>query len=204
MNTDADVVLGERIRRLREQQGLSLRALAEQSGLSANAISRMERGESSPNVSSLRSLANALGVMISDLFEEDVHPLCVYVKHNLRHRTPVEGAVVESLGIGLPEQRLEPLIYLIDAGSTTATTPIQHAGQEFAFCIDGVVDFRVGQHIYRMEQGDSLLFEANQPHAVYNASPEQARLLIVLGSDGSQGQARAQHIAGLRGEIEGG
>jgi len=54
MNDDpGEPTVGARLRSLRQQQGLSMQALAERSGLSVNAIGRVERGESSPTVSSL-------------------------------------------------------------------------------------------------------------------------------------------------------
>lgn len=65
---EANLNVGQRIRRLREQRQLSLRALARLCGLSTNAISLIERGENSPTVSSLHALATALGVSITDFF----------------------------------------------------------------------------------------------------------------------------------------
>ena len=60
--------VGQRIRTIRERQGLSLRAVAERCGLSLNAISLIERGENSPTVSSLHHLATALNVPITRFF----------------------------------------------------------------------------------------------------------------------------------------
>ena len=56
------LVVGQCIRELRTKKSLSLRALAELSNLSTNAISLIERGDNSPTVSSLHSLATALNV----------------------------------------------------------------------------------------------------------------------------------------------
>ena len=52
MSEQLEPRVGMRIRALRNQQGLSLRALSSQCGLSINAISQIERGESSPTLSS--------------------------------------------------------------------------------------------------------------------------------------------------------
>ncbi|MBN1452268.1 MAG: helix-turn-helix transcriptional regulator, partial [Anaerolineales bacterium] len=57
MSEQLESRVGMRIRALRNQQGLSLRALSSQCGLSINAISQIERGESSPTLSSLHVLA---------------------------------------------------------------------------------------------------------------------------------------------------
>ena len=60
--------VGERLQRLREERGLSMRALAKSSGLSANALSMIERGRTSPSVSTLYKLADALNVPVTAFF----------------------------------------------------------------------------------------------------------------------------------------
>ncbi len=100
--------VGLRLRSLREQQGLSLRALAERCGLSINAISQIERGENSPTVSSLHRLAVALNVPITDFFQEEARQTMVFVKRDQGLSSHSNGVVMESLGIGLFNQQLEP------------------------------------------------------------------------------------------------
>ncbi len=56
------------LRELREARGISMRTLATKSGLSANALSMIERGKTSPSVSTLYKLADALGVSITAFF----------------------------------------------------------------------------------------------------------------------------------------
>jgi transcriptional regulator with XRE-family HTH domain len=45
--------VGNRLRQLREARKVSMRTLATMSGLSANALSMIERGKTSPSVSTL-------------------------------------------------------------------------------------------------------------------------------------------------------
>ena len=59
--------LGETLRNLREQAGLSGRALAAESGVDIANISRTERGEAIPKRESLERLAKALNVDATDL-----------------------------------------------------------------------------------------------------------------------------------------
>lgn len=108
MTEQTQLNVGMRIRALREQRGLSLRALAERCGLSINAISLIERGENSPTVSSLHVLATALGVKITDFFEDPSEHAVVYVKRNQRLRSQgtawswrawESGCVINSLSL---------------------------------------------------------------------------------------------------------
>ena len=57
----AEINLGQRLQDLRQERGLSQRALAELSGLNFNTLSLIENDKSSPNVSTLQQLADALG-----------------------------------------------------------------------------------------------------------------------------------------------
>ena len=47
------VDVGQRLKALREERGISMRTLARNSGLSANALSMIERGLTSPSISTL-------------------------------------------------------------------------------------------------------------------------------------------------------
>jgi len=60
--------IGDAVRRLRHERGLTLKQLAERTGLSISQISQIERAESSPSLSSLYRLAVALETRVQDLF----------------------------------------------------------------------------------------------------------------------------------------
>jgi transcriptional regulator with XRE-family HTH domain len=175
--------VGRRIRELREARGLSLKSLAEQCGLSLNAISRIERGESSATVASLHRLAAALEAPITAFFGNASGQSTVLVRRTQRLRTRGEGALLESLGTGLPGQRLEPFLMTLLPGAASGQQEIVHAGEEFVFCVEGEVEYRVGADWHRLEAGDSILFQADQPHLCRNTSLEKAVVLFVIHAE---------------------
>lgn len=61
--------IGQRIRAVRQQSGISLRALARQANVSASLISQIETGRLRPSVSTLYAVTGALGVPVADLLE---------------------------------------------------------------------------------------------------------------------------------------
>lgn len=64
------MTLGQRLRHLRESQGLSLRELAKKSGVSYAAIGNIETGErNDPRSSIVTKLAHALGVGVGELLK---------------------------------------------------------------------------------------------------------------------------------------
>jgi transcriptional regulator with XRE-family HTH domain len=192
--------VGARIRELRKDRRLSMRALAERSGLSLNAISRIERGESSPTVASLFTLATALQVHIADLFTTVPESSTILVRRNQRLRSRGAGLIMESLGIGLPGQILEPFLMTIDAGAEVVDIPCSHPGEEFVHCIEGEIEYQVDDAWYRLEAGDSLLFQAKLPHRYRNTSLQSAIVLLILAStEQDTGLSQQQHLMTIPG-----
>lgn len=180
MVENSDLNVGQRLRSIREQRGLSMRALSERCGLSTNAISMIEHGENSPTVSTLQRLANALNVNITDFFQNETKQTMVLVKRDRGLRSQSNGVLMESLGIGLFNQRIEPFRMLIQPGVGSIDDRVSHSGQEFVHCLEGEIEYSIGDRVIHLEQGDSVLFDANQQHGYQNRSDGQVVVLIVF------------------------
>ena len=72
--------VGNKLRTVREERGLSQRELAQRAGVSTNAISLIERDENSPSVSTLQNLAGALNVKMSYFFDDYEPTQVLYIK----------------------------------------------------------------------------------------------------------------------------
>lgn len=186
--------IGQRIRALREQRELSLRALSEECGLSFNAISRIERGENSPTVSTLHRLATALGVPITSFFRQEAERMTVFVKRRDRLRSEAEGMVMESLGNGVLYQQLEPFYVTVAPGAGNVEAPVTHPGEEFVTCLVGELDYHVDGRVYHLQAGDSLLFKAMQPHGWHNPGQTPATALIVFQAVQDQRSSWTRHL----------
>ncbi len=186
--------VGLRIRSYRERQGLSLRAVADRCGLSINAISQIERGENSPTVTTLHRLAKALNLSITDFFNEEAAQTVVFVKRDQGLSTNGNRVFMESLGIGLRNQQIEPFRMIIQPGCGNLDDPVSHSGEEFVHCLEGEFDYLVGNSVFHLEQGDSLLFEADQPHAYHNLTSEPAAILLILLGAHDRQQVRRLHL----------
>ena len=187
--------VGTQLLSLRQERGLSLRALAKECGLSVNAISRIERGESSPTVSSLQRLAKTLNVQITEFFKAKPEHSLILVREDQRLRTRGEGVLIESLGTGLHGQRMGPFLMTLMPGACGAEEPITHGGEEFVYCLEGEVDYLVQGEWQRLKAGDSLLFLASQEHLCKNTSLEKTRLLLVVqASEEDLGSTQQRHL----------
>ena len=93
------VDVGTRLRQLREERSMSMRSLATASGLSANALSMIERGKTSPSVSTLYKLADAMGVPITTFFgEQSSKQQVIFISAQQRPRVAFSRGVWEGLG----------------------------------------------------------------------------------------------------------
>lgn len=63
------MALGRKIKRTRENQGLSIRDLADMADINKSQVVRIENGESDPHYTTLLKLARALGVNMGELME---------------------------------------------------------------------------------------------------------------------------------------
>lgn len=191
----AEPNIGARVRSLRQRHGLSLRALARRSGLSLNAVTQIERGESSPTVSSLHLLASALGVSIASLFQDEQSMEALFVRPQERLRTAtIRGLTMASLGLGLREQQLMPFLVTLAAGQESHDKAVTHAGEEFVYCLAGQVTYVIDGQSFVFEPGCSLIFNAMQPHFFRNHSQASAEILLIFCGHGQARQAQRLHL----------
>ena len=176
--TEPDV--GRRLRELRQRRGLTQRALAQACDLSTNAIGLIERGESSPSVSTLNRLAQALQTPIAELFIETSEQRVVFTKGDQRSQAHRDQIQMENLAEGLSGQCMEAFLVTLQPGAGTGAEPVIHMGEEFVFCMEGQIEYRISDQAYYLEAGDSLMFQADQPHCWCNLAEEPARLLLIF------------------------
>lgn len=133
--------VGQRVRQLRGAQGISMRRLAARSGLSANALSMIERGRSSPSVSTLYKLADVLGISITELFgPERTTQHVILVRGNERSRLPFARGLWEGLGGEKFSGRGEPFLLTLESGGRSGQSTMVHTGHEFVFCLRGQLE----------------------------------------------------------------
>ena len=175
------VNVGVRLRELRDLRQVSMRGLASKSGLSANALSMIERGRTSPSVSTLYKLADALEVSITEFFSPQVDKKdIILIKAEERTRVPFARGVWEGLGGEKFSGRVEPFILTLESGATSGQHSIIHTGHEFVFCLRGQLEYLVEKQLFELAAGDSLLFAAEFNHRWRNPGNTVTNALIVL------------------------
>ncbi|UCF60686.1 MAG: helix-turn-helix domain-containing protein [Anaerolineaceae bacterium] len=191
---ETTVNVAQQIRMLRERRNLSQRALAEASGLSRNTLSLLERGQTSPTVSTLKRIATALGVDLNAFFNPFEQLNIVHVKSDKRLHLQLSHGSMADLGVGMVDRLVTPLVLQLDPGARSGP-PLSHDGQDFIYCLSGEVLYTVNSQAFVLEPGDSLFFDGHLPHGFQSIGPEITKVLIVLSTPRDSAKYVADHFS---------
>ncbi len=190
------VNVGKRLRELREERNISMRGLAAKSGLSANALSMIERGKTSPSVSTLYKLADAMGVEITAFFGEPLErQAVVFMKAAERPRVSFQRGLWEDLGGANFVGRVRPFVLTLESGGGSGPNTMIHSGHEFVFCLRGTLEYQVEDQAFLLEPGDSLLFAARFRHRWRNPGNTVVNALILLADFSETERGLEMHTA---------
>ena len=181
--------IGRQVKRYRKQLGLTITDICSRTGLSAGMMSKIENGNTSPSLATLRSLSTALNVPVTALFrefEEQRDATFVQAGQGLaieRHGTRA-GHQYQLLGHSVhSDVSVEP--YLITLEKDSEVFPIfQHAGVEFIFILEGSMVYRHLNATYTLTPGDSLFFDSDAPHGPEELVDLPVRFLSVMSQSG--------------------
>jgi len=171
---DAIDAIGQRLRRARDERGLSLRALAKEVGLTASLLSQIENGQANPSVDTLFALAEVLAVPVAYFFHSDGDGLRVNRKPSPavepaeRQRVELaQGVEWESL---LPETEagLEFMVIRYPPGAVSTSTLQRHSGRDYGLVVRGHLTVRLVFAEYVLGPGASISYDATLPHQLCN------------------------------------
>ena len=201
---DPGVQLGPRLRRVRQQRGLSVRELARRISCSPSLISQIERGLSAPSVGVLYALASELQTSLDFLFgvagPADVMTATAHGGGQLRpaRPSPAGPAVIQRAGhrqvidlaSGVRWERLTPgpddrvdfleVIYEPSGHSTDNRRPLRHDGREYGLVASGTLMASVGFDSFELGPGDSIAFDSAIPHQYWNATGADVHVISVV------------------------
>lgn len=170
--------LGKRLRRIRQEKGLTLKQIEAEVGVSATHISEIERGNTSPTIGALEKIASALKVHPSYLI--DIPPMPDLRVQRPGDRTSLsmeEGMVkLDPLTDRQTHSELSFFVATISSNGHVVTGP-GHDGEEFCYVLDGIIEVVVDGNSRVLRRGDAVHFKAAYPHRIRNLAPTPSRTL---------------------------
>lgn len=157
--SNAKITLGEKLKRIRTEQELSLEDLAKKTKLTRSFLSQVENNKTSPSINSLISIAHALGINVGDLFreEENLENYILHKKDRITFSIERDLLVVELLTHRKTNRKFDPMIMRFGVGGDTGA--IDSPGSFFMVILEGRLELIIGNEAHLLTEGDSIYID---------------------------------------------
>ncbi|KQY33797.1 MULTISPECIES: helix-turn-helix domain-containing protein [Rhizobium/Agrobacterium group] len=173
--------VGAKVKAFRNARRMSLRTLGDTTGTTASFLSQLERGLSGVNISTLMRIAGALGISLTDLFDDGSPPVGRVLRKHERPALPPAEGYRKMLLSRRPIRDMEVYIGEFDPGGSTGDKPYSHGdSHELFFVLRGKVELTLGEERHMLSAGDSIEYPSSVPHKTENIGTETAEVLWMI------------------------
>lgn len=181
-------LVGQRVRRLRTEAGVSLREQARALGMSASSLSELENARGGISLRRLQQVADHFGLHVTDLLVEEGRAngdgavaRCEVIRSVATVPGVLRGHGVRYQLLGSSQgHALQAAVVSFEPGGGYEDDKIGHPGEEFCYVVYGCVELLLGDDVYTLAQGDAVRFRAEVPHALRN--PSLDGMTVVIGA----------------------
>ncbi|MBC6906971.1 helix-turn-helix domain-containing protein [Saccharophagus sp. K07] len=175
---ERDFDVGARLRRLRQERGLSQRELARRAGMTNANLSMIEQGRVSPSVATLERILTALPMSLGDFFQADLNSTPVVYSPAAQELIRYEGCdcyLVLGQNAGMPSVAQ---LVLAPGGMFRGETLPLAPGWISGVVQAGELKLYVGDAAHLVKKGDMFQFYSRRGYRVENPSPHEGSLVI--------------------------
>ena len=183
------MLLGDRIKQLRESKAIPLESMSERSGLDMEQLTRIEQNIDLPSLAPLIKVARVLGVRLGTLLDDqsNLGPVVTRSGHytesfsfSTNDTQSRQHMDYYSLSAAKTGRHMEPFMIQVQPVSGNGFSLSSHEGEEFIYCMEGAIEITYGKQTYRLETGDSIYYDSIVAHHVHAADERGARILAVV------------------------
>jgi transcriptional regulator with XRE-family HTH domain len=180
-------LVGPRLRRVREQRGLTLTGAAARTGISKSTLSRLETGQRRPSLELLLPLAQTYRVPLDDLVgaPEVGDPRIRLKPRRVNGRTVLpltRPGGIQAWKIVIPKSQSEP-------------NPRTHDGFEWLYVLSGQMRLVLGDQDLVLGVGEAAEFDTRVPHWFGSTGAGPAEVLSIFGRPGERMHLQARQKA---------
>jgi transcriptional regulator with XRE-family HTH domain len=178
--------LGQKIKALRENKGMSLEAMSQMTGFDVETLSKIEQNEIQPQLGTVIKLSKALDSALGRLVSGQGDRLYTITRKGERKSTQRSTAsksggqkldTYKSLAPEVKGRHMEPLVVQLEEYPDQDVSI--HEGEEFIFVLDGVVLLKIGEESFELEPGDSAYYLSTTAHLL-SAKGGKATIVAVV------------------------
>lgn len=177
--------IGQRIRILREEKGLSLDEVSNLTGFDVELLSNIETNKVQPQLGTVIKLSKALDSAFSRLVSgtgDRIYSITRKKEQKVVSRSTSQKGkkqvyIYKSLAPEVKGRHMEALIVQLEENPEKEVSV--HEGEEFIYVLDGIVTLDIGDDNFELEPGDSAYYLSTTPHLVASKKGK-ATILAVL------------------------
>jgi len=181
-----DFWLGQQLRQLRKQHGLSLVQVAKACGISVGLLSQVERGLSSPSVKILGLLARQLGVSVDSLLrgagQSDGEAAGRVARAGSHRRVDLLDKGIQKEMYTPPAGRTLDLCRasIAPGGSTGDDLFSTGMGEQIGLVLQGTLELWVEDQVMLLRAGDSFCYASRTPRRWRNPGADVAEVIWAI------------------------
>ncbi|MCL1942896.1 MAG: XRE family transcriptional regulator [Candidatus Azobacteroides sp.] len=186
----SNILIGERIKNLRESKSVSIGEMAERAELDTAQIEKIEQAKDIPSLAPLIKIARVLGVRLGTFLDDHDESGPVITRKDNYHKgagfstsnaTSHRHMDYYSLSPSKSGRHMEPFIICIESVPEDVDFVLSsHEGEEFIYCMAGIVEIKYGTETYVLEEGDSIYYDSVVPHHVHAGNDHDSKILAVV------------------------
>ncbi len=185
MQEDIIIQISNKLKEVRKEKNITLQELADIAGVSKGMLSQVENNRTIPSLTVFLNIIKSLQVDVNEFFK-DINTLPLPSKVIFKKKAQNQPFEKEN-AIGFHYQRLlsttinnQHVDFVLLTLQPNATRPLVSTdAYEFKLLLKGQVEYIIGNETFVMDEGDSLLFDATEPHNPRNIGHTEAVLLVV-------------------------
>ncbi|HYE83533.1 MAG TPA: helix-turn-helix domain-containing protein [Clostridia bacterium] len=180
-NININKVISENLRNIRMKMNYSLDRVAELSGISKSMLGQIERGESTPTVTTLWKISNGLKISFSSLMEYTSDDTEIITQDKIPKLYDTDdGCTIYPFIPYSPEIKFESYIMDLAPNSSHSSEAHTNATYEYVYVVDGELNMNVGGINHNVRQNQMLKFNANSAHVYLNKSDKLIKCHIII------------------------
>jgi len=169
--------IGKRIKQLRERNQLTLEELASRCELTKGFLSQLERDLTSPSISTLEDIVEALGTSMSQFFTAEKEEKIVFNTEDY-FTDKKEGVTTHWIVPNAQKNDMEPVLLELEENQTSQIISA-HDGQEFGYVLSGKITLFVGEERHIVRKGSTFYISGKNTHYLKNEGSKPAKLIWV-------------------------
>lgn len=169
--------IGQKLKELRLRNDLTLSELASRCEVTKGFLSQLERDLTSPNISTLENILEALGTNLYEFFSKEPEEQVVFTKEDFFYDER-ENENIEWIVPNAQKNNMEPIILTLHPKCKTSLIE-SYNGQEFGYVLKGGIELVTSTKKYKIKAKDVFYLSGKKSHYLYNPYSTDARILWI-------------------------